>query len=44
MVEWALNRWHVDQTEPAPPDPEEVEEQEPEEEVLVPTTSGYDRE
>ena len=43
MVKWALNRWHVDQTEPAPPDPEEVEEQEAEEQVLVSTTFIYDQ-
>jgi hypothetical protein len=40
MVEWALNRWHVDQTEPTPPDPEEVEA---EEQVLATTTPQYDR-
>lgn len=43
IVKWALSRWHVDQTEPAPPDPEEVEEQGVEEQVLAPTSFPYDR-
>lgn len=43
MVAWALERWHVDQTEPAPPSEEEVEEQESEDEALEPTTAGYDQ-
>lgn len=32
MVRWALTRWHVDQTEPTPPGPDELEDQEEAEE------------
>ena len=43
MVAWALERWHVDQTEPEPPTEEEVEEQESEDEALEPATAGNEQ-
>ncbi len=39
IVEWALKRWHVDQAIPAPPDLEEVDEQDAEEPAPEATVS-----
>lgn len=37
IVEWALTRWHIAQATPAPPDPQEVDEQDADEAVPVAT-------
>ncbi len=37
IVNWALRRWHVDQTTPVPPGPEEVDEQDAGEPIPVAT-------